>query len=313
MGTLRFSGDVTQSAHTPLPYNKLKGLVPTIGSWNYSAISFAFYDDGGVFTNDTVDANSAAAGDVPLLPAAEQVNDAFYFGDEYGVFSGIRINFSQAAIGNTIAWEYYNGSAWVAIPGIVDGSNGLTAGAGNRDITFTPPSNWSTVIVNAQDAYWIRLRVTAANITQQPIATQIWTYMPPTALSNMCDAAWNTATTAGKFTTTTANEDWGTIVIDRINPSPDNPLMIAVKIGWWIETATSSLSVMIEGSADNINYEQQDNSIIYFKGTSVLGVHNPESLFCYSRQRYIRLRFNATVATTGYVNVQEAKGYSLGI
>jgi len=145
----------------------------------YSAMgtgSNKFYiDDGGVFTDDSTDAGSAAAGDVPLMPAVEVANDAVYFGCG-GKFRGIRINIATPGVGSAIAWEYYNGATWAALT-VVDGTSGFTAAAGNHDVTFTPPSDWAQVDPGAaatETLYYVRARVTSASFTTVPVATQIW-------------------------------------------------------------------------------------------------------------------------------------------
>ena len=160
----------------------------SMGSWdlwvngvqnrNWQAINVLgkFYnDDGGVFTDDTTDAGDAGYDDIIFLPAAEAINDATYFGWQTP-FSGMVLYISQAAIGGTIAWEYWNGGAWAAVPGLVDASQGLTLD-GNRWVTFTPPADWAANDPGAgatDTLFYIRLRVTAANITQQPTGHQVF-------------------------------------------------------------------------------------------------------------------------------------------
>lgn len=95
------------------------------------------------------------------------VNHAIYFGSSiYQTterFRGItlRIGTAIAATSYTAAWEYYNGSAWVALT-CTDNSNSISL-TGDREVTFEPPDNWSKNTINGQVAYWIRLRVTAVN------------------------------------------------------------------------------------------------------------------------------------------------------
>jgi len=102
--------------------------------------------------------------------------DAVYFG--WGApFRGIRIDIGTPAVGSAGVWEYYNGATWETIPGLVDGTTGLTAAAGNHDVTFTPPSDWATVdpgAASTETLYYVRFRVTAANFTTIPIFDQVW-------------------------------------------------------------------------------------------------------------------------------------------
>lgn len=146
-------------------------------NWRTIDESGKFYvDDGGVFTDDTVDAGDVGAGDVTMLPAVEVINDACYFG--WGApFRGIRIDIGTPGVGDTGVWEYWNGAAWASIPGLVDGTSGLTAAAGNHDVTFTSPSDWAANDPGAaatETLYYVRFRVTAANFTTIPVADQVW-------------------------------------------------------------------------------------------------------------------------------------------
>ena len=137
----------------------------------------AVTDDGGVQVNETVAANNATANDIHLTPAVPTVNDAFYFGYEF-LFTALRINVGTNGVGTwTIIWEYWNGSAWAALPGITDGTTGFTAGTGNKDVTWTIPSNWAKTEVLGITGYWIRARVSAYTaVTTQPLGTQSWVH-----------------------------------------------------------------------------------------------------------------------------------------
>ena len=139
------------------------------------AVDLGLADDGGSFTDDTTDVNDAVADDFDLLPATEAVSDAFYFGQRY-IFGRLRLNIGTAGVGagSTVAWEYWDGSAWTAIPGLTDGTTNLLATAGTNNVNFTPPGDWARTTVNGKDAYWIRLRCTTANYTTQPLGTQAW-------------------------------------------------------------------------------------------------------------------------------------------
>ena len=142
------------------------------GEYLQDTLDYAFADDGGTFTDETGAANNATANDMTLLPATEAVNDAYYFGYRHP-FGRLRLNVGTAGVGGSIVWEYFNGSAWATVPGLVDGTNGLTQ-AGTNNVDFTPPRDWARTTVNNHEAYWLRLRCTAANFTTQPLGTQAW-------------------------------------------------------------------------------------------------------------------------------------------
>lgn len=146
-----------------------------IGTLADQDITYAFGDDGGVFTDYSTEANEATDDDVILLPAAPAVDDAFYFGHD-AKFSAIVIG--QSTQGNwtgTIAWEYYDEDEedWQALD-VEDMTAGLE-GTGNDIVSFAPPTDWGQCAVNGTTAYWVRARVaTYVAVVQSPIGDQIW-------------------------------------------------------------------------------------------------------------------------------------------
>lgn len=147
---------------------QLRNYLPISDEGNY------YTDDGGVWADDTTDAGDAGAADFAFFPAVEAINDACYFGWPVP-FCGMALSLSTPAIGGSIEWEYWNGAAWVAIPGIVDGTAGLL-NSGEQKITFPRPSDWATKDPDGVGGltvtqYYIRLRVTAANLTQTPVGS----------------------------------------------------------------------------------------------------------------------------------------------
>lgn len=130
--------------------------------------------DGAVQTDETTAANEATAGDVTLLPAAPAVSDAYYVGGARQ-FSSAQFNISTAGAGVwTVTWEYWNGTAWTALTGVVDGTTGFTV-AGTNEVSFQVPTDWEYADVNSRQLYWIRGNVSAfTSATTQPLGTQIW-------------------------------------------------------------------------------------------------------------------------------------------
>lgn len=157
---------VKNSAGVRMPFD-----INTLGDTQRPTV-YARLDDGGAFTNYDTAADNATANDVNLLPAAEGIDDAFYFGSDTK-FAFVKIKIGTSGVGTAIAWEYYNGSAWVALT-VTDNTLGFTAAPGIYDISFTPPTNWASTTVNAQAGWWIRARCTAASFTTQPKADRIW-------------------------------------------------------------------------------------------------------------------------------------------
>ncbi len=140
-----------------------------------SALYAAVSDDGGAMATDTTDANSTTANDMELVPAAPAVNDAYYYGC-LNKFELLRINIGTNGSATwDIEWEYYNGSTWATLPGLSDGTTNFTAGTGNRDVTFTVPTDWATTSINSITAYWVRSRVISfTSLTTRPLGTQAW-------------------------------------------------------------------------------------------------------------------------------------------
>ena len=136
-----------------------------------TAVTKAFLDDGGVFTDETTDFNDAGANDVELIPATEAVDDAFYYGSS-NKFRGLNLNIGTAGVGNTIVWECWDGSAWSSLT-VTDNTVGFTV-LGENTVTFTPYVGWAKCFVNSSEQYWIRSRVSVAAFTTQPLLTQGW-------------------------------------------------------------------------------------------------------------------------------------------
>lgn len=147
------------------------------------AVDGAIADDGTVLTWETVEANEATGDDMTLLPATPAVNDAYYLGYRYA-FNGLTLKYTTAGDGVwTIVWEYYNGSAWVALPGISDGTTAFEAAAGTYDVTWTRPKDWAATAVGGLTQYWVRARVSAyTSIVTQPTGDQAWIHPDPTAM-----------------------------------------------------------------------------------------------------------------------------------
>ena len=144
-----------------------------------TAITKAFLDDGGSLTDYTTAFNNATVNDVQLIPATEEIDDAFYFGSE-NKFNGLNLNIGTAGVGNTIVWEYWDGSAWSSLT-VTDNTVGFTV-LGSNTVTFTPYDTWAKCFVNSSEQYWIRSRVSVAAYTTQPLLTQGWVIVPDSLL-----------------------------------------------------------------------------------------------------------------------------------
>lgn len=125
---------------------------PADKAWRVTAV-------GPVFVDETTDFNSAAVGDVDPFPAVEAVGDYFAVGFKRK-FTTLKFTVGTAGVGGTIAWEYWNGSAWAALTGGSTGTEQMTV-AGARELTFTVPTDWTRTTLNgSEQIYYVRARVT---------------------------------------------------------------------------------------------------------------------------------------------------------
>jgi hypothetical protein len=169
----------SMSSYTPqvTPNARAKTLKVNAQDWDGygDRIKAAMLDDGGVFTDYSSAANNDTANDVYPVAATPAVNDAFYFVSLYP-FTKIMPKIGTKGVGVwTIAWEYYNGAAWVAVSNLKDTTVGFCPTAiGEKIVEFSYPMDWASVTVNSITGYMIRARVSAyTSITTRPIITKI--------------------------------------------------------------------------------------------------------------------------------------------
>jgi hypothetical protein len=135
----------------------------------------ALQDDGGAITDYTSEALSVISDDVPLLPAAPVTSDAFYFGLS-SQFSSAILDITTAGDGVwDVVWEYWNGSAFVTLPGMNDGTNAFR-NAGRVAASWVAPSDWETSAspLSATQLFFVRARVSGfTSIATQPFAATV--------------------------------------------------------------------------------------------------------------------------------------------
>lgn len=157
------------------------GMVGDVTLTN-AAAAFAKAWDQGTTTFANLATDSSLTGwtanfQLTADAANEEVNDAIYFGNSVP-FAEIAFDLSQLATYGADAglYEYWNG-AWTDLGGAVTlwDETDITANDGKRPwqqvgaMAFAPPSDWASTTVDSQAAYWIRWRVTALQVTQEPI------------------------------------------------------------------------------------------------------------------------------------------------
>jgi hypothetical protein len=140
-----------------------------------AAVAAAIADDGGVFTDETTEANQDTANDMTLFPAVPAAGDAYCIGAAKK-FSRVLFNVGTAGVGTyTVTWEYWNGTAWAALSGVTD-DTGAFKTAGVNDVVFTIPDAWTAHTINSQGPfYYIRAKIDAGTTTTVPVGTRAWT------------------------------------------------------------------------------------------------------------------------------------------
>lgn len=108
--------------------------------------------------------------------ASEEINDYAAFGHATLPFCEIALDIATALTpgGDCFVWEYSKGSGVWGTPLTVIDRTDTAAGDGKQSfqqdgaIHFVPPSDWAKDTIDGQEAYWIRCRVTATNVTVAP-------------------------------------------------------------------------------------------------------------------------------------------------
>lgn len=130
----------------------------------------ALQDDNGSFTDFTTAANSTTAADMIMFPAVPVANqDRFQFGHAEQ-FNRLKLELSTVGAGGfTITWEYWNGTIWTALSGVVDGTSNLTA-TGENIVSWTLPGDWATRTDGGLGPYfYVRARFTSGTMSTVPL------------------------------------------------------------------------------------------------------------------------------------------------
>lgn len=128
-------------------------------------------DDLGAYTDYTT------SGTIALLPpsGAIELGDAFYMGFLVAP-DHIWVNISTAGVGAwVLQYQYWNGSNWVALSGVTDGTNAFK-NSGLNAITFTRPGDMAKLLVDGKGPYYyVRAVVTTgdASPSTRPVASAV--------------------------------------------------------------------------------------------------------------------------------------------
>ena len=177
-----------------LVLNGISGL-NWLGTTAATAMSGAITSAG---VDETTAANNATIDDMTLPDGS--LNSTYYFGSTYD-FDKLTINISTPGVGAwAIVWEYWNGNGWSPLLNVVDNTSYFMAPAGNHDVTFTIPTDWTTSVLApvATSQMWIRARVSSStSITTAPLGAQSWVNgnsTAPTVTMLSSNFIWNTST-----------------------------------------------------------------------------------------------------------------------
>src|SRR5512147_2026379 len=127
---------------------------------------------GAAFVDNTAEARSQGGVAFALFQGPTVNNDEAYIGMS-AKFGRAKFIFGTAGVqatAVTLAFEYWNGSAWTALSGVTDGTSGLTA---NGNMTWTIPANWTANAVNGVTQFWMRIRFTAGTWTTNPLVATL--------------------------------------------------------------------------------------------------------------------------------------------
>jgi hypothetical protein len=90
-------------------------------------------------------------------------------------FERLRFDFGTPGVQNaaiTLAWEYWNGSAWTAFTPDSDSTSELTAD-GSVVWTIANLTGWVANAVNSSTLFWVRVRFTAGSWTANPTVNYV--------------------------------------------------------------------------------------------------------------------------------------------
>lgn len=192
-GTFKAAGSFSFASDTPVRVSAASSGKPV------SAAS----DDNNVFTDETVNANSASTDDMTLLPAVPVATEDGYVFGHTEQFGQIDLVLTTAGTGGfTITWEYWNGSIWTALSGVSDGTSSFSS-LGTGRVSWTIPGGWTARTIPSQLGttvlFYIRASYSAGSVTIVPVGRQVT--MDVTKYLRWEDS--NTVTSAGLATKAT--------------------------------------------------------------------------------------------------------------
>lgn len=231
-----------------------------------------------------------------------------YFGVANTKFDSIYF-YSTAATYTTatFVYEYWNGSAWTAIPGAtVSATNAsnvsITAdykAAAKYAIIFTAPASWATTSVASTTAYWARIRVSAATgWTVNPAHfSRRWAsrgknqYGPSIAFMRRNSATWNDLSARAAVGNLEGYYDYGATVFG---------IAAGDVAGTWISADTINGFRVMSGSTTLGKWDTSGNITIGNTASGHTVISAGVQSFKYGSTEYIK--FDSTGGGSAYFN-----------
>lgn len=131
-----------------------------------SSIKAQFTTDGGsTYTDNSANVIDNTTGVMTLNSLDTVANGDWIVLGGPTPFMGVALDYTNLNSNDaTLSVEYWNGSAWVAVSNLLDGtiaSSTKTAGADGQ-VTWSMPTDWAASTINGIAAYYVRLGVSAA-------------------------------------------------------------------------------------------------------------------------------------------------------
>lgn len=163
------SVDMTYTYPNGVPFTNVRMFDWGEATYGGSYVDGVFLESSGTFTDVT---NNT------FFSSPSTIASTVYMG--YAMpFDQANFTITTARVGGSVAYQYWNGSAWTALS-VTDGTSGLTT---SGKVAFTPPASWArhkiTVnvaspkpITDTNNKFWIRAVVTGASTS--PIFTALY-------------------------------------------------------------------------------------------------------------------------------------------
>lgn len=153
-----------------------------------AAAAAVIAEDGGVFVDETTEADDVTADNLTLFPAVPAAGvDRFNIGSVLP-FGDIKVDVTTVGTGTyTVTWEYWDGSAWAALASVAgDGADFKTSGV--QPVSWTIPTDWVASTINSQGPFfYVRAETQTGTTTAEPVGRRIH-------VGNKTDASYSTPT-----------------------------------------------------------------------------------------------------------------------